>query len=192
MWRRESALDHFRRKPEASLGALFTHDARESSCSAPILAAREGSAGADQKSGLPRSAAYIRHFCGKNSRPNDAESVTLPFGLHTSSYSNEKNGTLVCRVRREEPGHLVVIKSQASRAQVLGIGPEIQLAADDARFKLHRAVSTISEALQNRPQVCQEKYVHGGVRGQLLVQSEVTGLGAKVPSFSDSSTPRSR
>src|SRR5437660_1320481 len=104
----------------------------------------------------------------------------LEFLFGTFAHSHEKNGALAFRVRREEPDYLVVIKSQAGSAQVLGVGREIQLASQNAGFELHRAVSTIPEALQNRSQVYQEKYVHGGVRGQLLVQSEVTGLGAKV------------
>src|SRR5947207_7071958 len=105
----------------------------------------------------------------------------LEFLFATFANSHEKNGTLAFRVRGEEPGHLVVIKSQASSAQVLGVGRKIQLASQKTGFELHRAVSTIPKALQNRSQLCQEKYVHGGVRGQFLVQSEVTSLGPEIP-----------
>src|SRR2546425_3398428 len=106
------------------------------------------------------------------------------------SHSHERNGTLAFRVRREEPDHVVIIKGQASSAQVLGVGREIQLASQNTGFELDRAVSTIPEALQNRSQVYQEKYVHGAVRGQLLVQSEVTGLGGE--SFPASETQACR
>ena len=93
----------------------------------------------------------------------------LEFLPNASSHSHEKNGTLACSVRRKKAGHIVVIKSQAGSAQSLGLGRKIQLAAQNAGFKLHRAVSAIPEALQNRPQVCQEKYVYGGFGGQRLV-----------------------
>src|ERR1700758_1460114 len=54
--------------------------------------------------------------------------------LCTSSHSHGKNGTLAFSVRREEPGHLVVIEREASSAQVLGVGREIQLASQNAGF----------------------------------------------------------
>ncbi len=34
---------------------------------------------------------------------------------------------------------------------MLGIGPEIQLAAEDAGFKLHGAIPTTAKELQNQP-----------------------------------------
>src|SRR5437660_11259688 len=105
----------------------------------------------------------------------------LEFLFGTFANSHEKNGTLAFRVRGEEPYYLVVIKSHASSGQVLSVGRKIQLASQNAGFELHRAVSTIPKALQNRSQLCQEKYVHGGVRGQYLVQPEVTSLGPEIP-----------
>src|SRR5438132_10006539 len=81
----------------------------------------------------------------------------LEFLFGTFANSHEKNGTLAFRVRGEEPDYLVVIKSQASSAQLLGVGRKIQLASQNAGFELHRAVSTIPKALQNRSQLCQEK-----------------------------------
>ena len=73
-------------------------------------------------------------------------------------------------MRGEKLDHLVVIKGKTRGAETLGVGREIQLAADDARFKLHRAIPAIAKALQNGPQARQKKDVHGGVRWQLLIQ----------------------
>src|SRR5712691_11437868 len=57
------------------------------------------------------------------------ELATLGHTFGAFAHIHEKNGTLAFRVRREEPGHLVVIKSQASSAQVLGVGRKIHLAS---------------------------------------------------------------
>ena len=64
---------------------------------------------------------------------------------------------------------------------MLRIGCEIELAADDAGFELHRAISAIAVALQDGAQVSQKEDSDCGVGGQGLLQSEVSGLGAEIP-----------
>ena len=49
----------------------------------------------------------------------------------------------------EEAGH-VVVKGEAGGAP-LGIGPEMQLAAEDAAFKPHGEIPGTAKALQNQP-----------------------------------------
>src|SRR6266404_8684017 len=80
----------------------------------------------------------------------------------------------------EEAGHVVVVKCEAGGSQALGIGCEIEFAAEDAGLKLYGTIAAVSKAIENRPQVCQEENIHGGVGGQLLLQSEVACLVAKV------------
>ncbi len=95
----------------------------------------------------------------------------------------EEDGAFAFGVGREEAGNVVVEESQAGGAETLGVGREIQLAAEDAGFELHGAVAAIAEALQNGAQVREEKNVHGGVGGQFLSQAEVTGIGAEISFF---------
>src|SRR6266446_1415631 len=80
----------------------------------------------------------------------------------------------------EEAGHVVVVKGEAGGSQALGIGCEIEFAAEDAGLKLYGTIAAVSKAIENRPQICQEENVHGGVGGQLLLQSQVACLVAKI------------
>src|SRR5260370_23609119 len=91
----------------------------------------------------------------------------------------QENGALAFGMWGEEAGDVVVVKGEAGGAQALGIGRKIQLAAEDAGFKLHGTIAAIAKAIENRPQVCQQKNVHSGVGRQLLLQAEVAGLVAK-------------
>src|SRR5258706_13695192 len=79
---------------------------------------------------------------------------------------------------RKEAGDVVVEKGEARGTETLGVRREIELAAENAGFELHGAIAAVAEALQNGAQVGEEKDVHGGVGGQLLVQAEVAGIGA--------------
>src|SRR5439155_11100888 len=70
----------------------------------------------------------ISTACRNPREPKTASLLNLlEFLFSASSHSHEYNGALAFRVRREEPDYLVVIKSQASSAQVLGVGRKIQL-----------------------------------------------------------------
>src|SRR6266853_2707346 len=80
----------------------------------------------------------------------------------------------------EEASHIVVVKGEAGGAQTLGIGGEIEFAAENAGLKLYGAIAAISKAIENRLQVCQEENIHGGIGRQLLLQSEVAGFVAKI------------
>ena len=83
-------------------------------------------------------------------------------------------------MRGEEGTDVVVKKRKAGGAEMLRIGCEIELAADDAGFKLHRAISAIAVALQDGAQVSQKEDRNCGVGGQGLLQSKVSRLGAEV------------
>src|SRR6266704_2593691 len=104
----------------------------------------------------------------------------LRFVFGALSDSDQENGALAFRVGREEAYHVVVEKSEAGRAEALGVSAEVQLSAKNARLKLRGAIAAIAEALQNGAQVREEKNVHGRVGGQLLPQSEVPGIGAEI------------
>src|SRR5712692_1407136 len=93
---------------------------------------------------------------------------------------DEEDGALAFGVRREEADHVVVKESEAGSAEALGVGGEIELTAENAGFELHGAIAAIAEALQDGAQVREEKDGHGSVGGQLLLQSEVTGVGAEI------------
>ena len=62
---------------------------------------------------------------------------------------HQKDCALAFGVRREERGYVVVEKRQTSGAQVLRVGRQIELAADDPGFKLHGAIAAIAIALQD-------------------------------------------
>src|SRR5260370_24340191 len=95
-------------------------------------------------------------------------------------YGYEEDGAFAFGVGGEEAGDVVVEEGEAAGAEALGVSREIELAAQDAGFKLHGAIAAIAEALQDGAQVCEEKDVHGSVGGQLLLQSEVAGIGAEI------------
>src|SRR5712692_8865108 len=84
---------------------------------------------------------------------------------------DEKDGALALGVRREESGDVVVEKGEAGGAEPLGVRSKIELAAEDAGFELHSAISAIAEALKDGAQVGQEKNGNVGVGGQLLSQA---------------------
>ncbi len=68
-------------------------------------------------------------------------------------------------------------------AEVLRIGSQIKLAADDAGFELHRPISAIAETLQDRAQVGEEEDIDRRVSRQGLLQSQISGLIAKISSL---------
>src|SRR4029077_6275753 len=92
----------------------------------------------------------------------------------------QENGALAFGMGRKEASDVVVEERETRGAEPLGVGREIKLAAEDAGFELHGAIAAVAEALQNGTQVGEEKDGHSGVGGQLLLQAEVTGIGAKV------------
>jgi hypothetical protein len=81
----------------------------------------------------------------------------------------QKNGAFAIGVRREEAGYVVIVKGEAGGAQALGVGREIEFAAEDTGFNLHRTISAIPQAAEYRPQVRQKENVDGGVGRQLLL-----------------------
>ncbi len=103
------------------------------------------------------------------------------FGAVAEGY--EEDGAFAFGVGREEAGNVVVEESQAGGAEALGVGCEIQLAAENAGFELRGAIAAIAEALQNGAQVREEKDGYGGIGGQLLSQAEVTGIGTEISFF---------
>jgi hypothetical protein len=100
--------------------------------------------------------------------------------LGALSNGDEEDGALAFSVRGEETDYVVIVEGQTGGAQQLGVGREIELTAEDAGFKLHRAISSIAKALQYGSQIRKEKDVHGGVAWQFLLQSEVTCLCAEI------------
>jgi len=96
------------------------------------------------------------------------------------SHGGEEYRALAGGVRRKKDGHIIIKKRQSTRAQTLGVGAEVQLAAEDARFQLHCAIAAIAEPLQNTPQVGEEEHRNTCVTGQLLFETEVRGVFAEV------------
>src|SRR5260370_16353107 len=101
-------------------------------------------------------------------------SFRFVFGAMTNRY--QENGALAFRVGRKKARNVVVEQSEPSRAEALGIGAEVQLTAKNAGFELHRAIAAIAEALQNGPQVPEDKNVHGRVAAPLLSQPHAPRL----------------
>src|SRR5260370_1119852 len=93
---------------------------------------------------------------------------------------DKKDGALSFGMGREKADDVIIKKSEASGAEALRVGSKIKLAAEDAGFKLHGAIATIAETLQNGAQVSQKKNVNRGVRGQILSQAKVTCLCAEI------------
>src|SRR6266403_538514 len=106
--------------------------------------------------------------------------LSLGFAFGAVAHGDEEDGAFAFGVAREEAGDVVVEESEAGGAESLRVGREIKLSPEDARFELHGAIAAVAEALQNGTQVGEEKDGHSGVGGQLLLQAEVTGIGAKV------------
>src|SRR5258708_29144878 len=104
----------------------------------------------------------------------------LGFVFGAMAEGNEENGAFAFGVGREEAGDVIVEEGEAGGAEALRVASEIQLSAEDAGLELAGAIAAIAEALQDGAQVREEKDVHGGVGGQLLLQSEVTGIGAEI------------
>ena len=92
----------------------------------------------------------------------------------------QEDGAFAYSVRGEERSNVIIEKCQASSAETLRIGGEIEFATDDAGFKLHGAISAIAIALQDGTQVRQKEDIDRGIGGQGLLQSEVSGLVAEV------------
>src|SRR5271169_237068 len=85
------------------------------------------------------------------------------------AHRHQKNGALAFGVRGEKAGYIVIVKGEAGGAQVLGVGREIEFAAEDTGFKLYRTISAIPQAIEYRPQIGQKENIHGGVGRQLLL-----------------------
>src|SRR5256885_6397824 len=107
-----------------------------------------------------------------------SRSLGLVFGAVTEGY--EEDGAFAFGVRGKEAGDLVVEEGEPGGAESERVGREIELAAEDAGFELHGAIAAIAKTVQNGTQVREEKDVHGGVGGQVLLQSKVTSIGAEI------------
>src|SRR3954462_9643538 len=92
---------------------------------------------------------------------------SLRVALRTISYCYQENSALVLRVGTEESDYIIVEKSETRCTQSLRVCSQVQFAAKNTRFQLHRTISTIAKSLQNRPQVRQKEYVDGSVSRQL-------------------------
>ena len=102
----------------------------------------------------------------------------LGFGAVAQCY--QEDGALAFGVWGEESGYVVVEKREAGGTEMLSIRSQIELPSENACFKLHRAISAIAKALQDRPQIGQEEHVHRSVGRQRLLQAQVAGLRPKV------------
>src|SRR5712692_3071667 len=116
------------------------------------------------------------------------EAVGLPsrsrgFVFGAVAHGYEEDGAFALGVGIEEARDVVVEEGKAGGSETLGVGSQVELAAKNAGFELHGTIAAIAEALQNGAQVRQEENVRGGVGGQLLLQSEVTGIGAEISLF---------
>src|SRR5579864_3329169 len=76
-------------------------------------------------------------------------------------------------MRREESHDIVVIKSQAGCSQPLRVGRQINLAPENAGFRLYRAIPAIPERFENLRQVREKENVHTCVGRQFLFEAEV-------------------
>src|SRR5208282_640024 len=103
--------------------------------------------------------------------------------LDAVAHRHQKNGALAFGVRGEKAGYVVIVKGEAGGAHALGIGREVEFAAEDAGFKLHGSISAISQTAEYRPQVRQKENIDGGVGRQLLLQSEIARLLTKISLF---------
>jgi hypothetical protein len=79
------------------------------------------------------------------------------------AHGYQEDGALAFGMWGEKASHIVVVKSEAGGSEALGIGCEVQFAAEDAGLKLYGAIPAISKAIENRPQVCHEENIHGGI-----------------------------
>src|SRR2546429_6586149 len=107
-----------------------------------------------------------------------SRSLGLVFGAVTEGY--QEDGAFAFGMRGEEAGDLVVEEGEPGGAESERVGCQIELAAEDAGFELHGAIAAIAKTLQDGTQVREEKDVHGGVSGQLLLQPKVTSIGAEI------------
>ena len=73
----------------------------------------------------------------------------LPSASHRLAKRDKEHGAVALGVRREEIGDVVIVEREAGCAQALGVGREVELAADDACFELRGALAPIAEALQD-------------------------------------------
>src|SRR5579863_3055202 len=96
---------------------------------------------------------------------------------------DQEDGALARGVRREEADYLVIVKGEPGGAKVQSISSKVELAADYAGFDLHRAVSAVAEALQDRLQIGQQKDGDAGVRREVLLQAKISCLGTEIAFF---------
>src|ERR1700722_3271805 len=89
----------------------------------------------------------------------------LELMLRAVADGNQENCALAFGVWGEKADYVVVVKSETGRAQTLRISGQVQLAAEDASFELHRPISAVAKAPQNRMQVRQKENVYGGIGG---------------------------
>src|SRR6266571_570818 len=93
---------------------------------------------------------------------------------------DQEDCALAPSVGRKEVDDVIVVKSQAARAEALGIRGQVKFATQNAGFQLCGTVSTIPVALQNLLQVGEEEYIDGGIGGELLFEPEEACFAAEV------------
>ena len=76
-------------------------------------------------------------------------------------------------------GYVIVEKGEASRAQVLSVGGQVQPTSQDTGLELNGAISATAKALQNGAEIREEKHIDSSVGGKGLLQSQVASLSTK-------------
>ena len=76
--------------------------------------------------------------------------------------------------------HVVVEKCQAARAKALCIGRQVKLPTDKPCLQLGRSVTTIAEAFEDGSQVRHKEHIYAGICWDLLHETEIAGVPAKV------------
>src|SRR5579884_607876 len=102
------------------------------------------------------------------------------FAQSAATERDQENCAFSPRMRREETDYVIVVKRETGASELLCVGSEVQLAAENSGFELRGAVSSISITLKNLLQIGQEKNINSSIGRQLLFQPEITCLVAKL------------
>jgi hypothetical protein len=93
---------------------------------------------------------------------------------------NQKHHAFACAVRRKERCDVIIEERKPGCAKSECVCGQVELACDNSRLKLCDTVAPVAKACQHRFQVNHEVDVDGGIRAQILAESQIASFLPKV------------
>src|SRR5262249_50326834 len=93
---------------------------------------------------------------------------------------DQEEDALPARMRGEERRHVVIEEREARGADALGVGGEVEPAADDPGLERGRPVAPIAVARERAVEVAEQDHIRARIRRDVLAEAQVARLAAEV------------